>query len=418
MTKITPLITLLTVILVLTMVACLKFDSNTPIKKALSKGEGLSVGVAIANITPTEYKGIVLEGYEPRTCNEVHDQISARCISIIDGEEVVVLIALDLIGMLKIHNNELIHQISKNTGIDDDHIFIHCIHSHSGPAMLDISNDSRKYRNIVNDLVTEAVFESLENTQKARAVFQTGMCDAPIINRRHPTVDVTQKFTSIGFLDEDDLVLATVINFACHPVVLGPDNYEITADYVYYLRNHVEEALGGTAIYLNGSYGDINPIAIHEKWIYGRDGGTFTMAEELGVAIADEVLNAFEFSEEAEITIEVQTEKCRLKDGKITQKTTHFSILDLGSIQMAMVPGEPLSGFGQKIEGLLPGPYTMLLGTVNDYQSYIVDAEEWGKCSYRMPQIGCFEESKVFDSDIADLLEQGFSELVDKMYSN
>ena len=50
------------------------------------------------------------------------------------------------------------------------------------------------------------------------------------------------------------------MNFACHPVVLGPENLEISADYPGAMMAYVEREIGGQCLFLQGSAGDINPF--------------------------------------------------------------------------------------------------------------------------------------------------------------
>jgi len=90
-------------------------------------------------------------------------------------------------------------------------------------------------------------------------------------------------------------------------------------------------------------------------------------------------------------------------------------VVNFGSMQLAMFPGEPLSGFGKKMKPMLSGPQTMFIGTVNDYVGYIVPEDEWGNCDYSFLSEGYFEESAAFDNDMANILERGFLQLTDEI---
>jgi hypothetical protein len=50
-----------------------------------------------------------------------------------------------------------------------------------------------------------------------------------------------------------------VINFGLHPVVLGSDNYLVSADFVGYATTEIEQG-GGVCIFTNGGCGDVNPL--------------------------------------------------------------------------------------------------------------------------------------------------------------
>ena len=71
-----------------------------------------------------------------------------------------------------------------------------------------------------------------------------------------PTVGV------IRVSDDQDVVRAVIVNYACHPVVLGPKNQKISADYPGVMRRLVEERVGSDAmcLFIQGCCGDINPL--------------------------------------------------------------------------------------------------------------------------------------------------------------
>src|SRR5262249_47218771 len=59
----------------------------------------------------------------------------------------------------------------------------------------------------------------------------------------------------------DGSPLAILVNYACHPVVLGPDNLSYSADYPSTMRDTIEEGFNRSsmAFFLQGASGDINP---------------------------------------------------------------------------------------------------------------------------------------------------------------
>src|SRR5690606_12706978 len=54
--------------------------------------------------------------------------------------------------------------------------------------------------------------------------------------------------------------LAAVVNYACHPITVGPDGDLITPDYPGVVKRVVEQATGATCLFLQGAAGDIGPI--------------------------------------------------------------------------------------------------------------------------------------------------------------
>ena len=59
--------------------------------------------------------------------------------------------------------------------------------------------------------------------------------------------------------DESGKVLATVVNYACHPTTLAWDNTLISPDYVGAMREVVEQATGAPCLFLQGASGELGP---------------------------------------------------------------------------------------------------------------------------------------------------------------
>ena len=68
---------------------------------------------------------------------------------------------------------------------------------------------------------------------------------------------------------------------ACHPVVLGHDNLQISGDFAGAAVRHIEEQTGDKALFVNGACGDVNPRIT---------GGSFADVEALGQALGRAVI--------------------------------------------------------------------------------------------------------------------------------
>jgi len=80
---------------------------------------------------------------------------------------------------------------------------------------------------------------------------------------------------------------AALVGFGCHPVVLGPNNLLISADFPGAAMNAVEAGYGGDFVsaFVYGGGGDINPT-VH--------GGTFDHVNAMGEALAREAAAALD----------------------------------------------------------------------------------------------------------------------------
>jgi hypothetical protein len=85
---------------------------------------------------------------------------------------------------------------------------------------------------------------------------------------------------------KDGRVLATVVNYACHPTTLAWQNTLISPDYVGAMREIVESSSGAPCVFIQGASGDVGP----------RDGyvGDVEVADRNGRQLGYAVLAALE----------------------------------------------------------------------------------------------------------------------------
>ncbi len=86
--------------------------------------------------------------------------------------------------------------------------------------------------------------------------------------------------------DSSGQIIATVVNYACHPTTLAWDNTLISPDWVGAMRETVEQNAGGLCLFLQGASGDLGP----------RDGfvGDTSVADRNGRQLGFAVLSALQ----------------------------------------------------------------------------------------------------------------------------
>ncbi len=76
----------------------------------------------------------------------------------------------------------------------------------------------------------------------------------------NPGAAADQMLLAARITDDKGGLLATIVNYACHPTTLAWDNRLISPDFVGALRETVETALGGVCVFLQGASGDLGPV--------------------------------------------------------------------------------------------------------------------------------------------------------------
>jgi len=168
--------------------------------------------------------------------------------------------------------------------------------------------------------------------------------------------------------------IATLVNFTCHPVVLGPENLLISADYPGAMMRMVKNEIGGQVMFLQGACGDINPFWDKTP----PDEGAFEQVEKMGRTIADEVKlvsrSIFDFEETPKIS--VYTEVIQLASRVDTSRSDRNiraeinTILIGEDIALATFPGEFFVEHGLNLKRNSPFKHTFFVGYCNDMLYY------------------------------------------------
>jgi neutral ceramidase len=276
-------------------------------------------GFGQADITPA--LGCRLMGYGNRSsgATAVHDRLLARALVVAAGDERWALVSCELCYLNAATIGEARTAIEKQTGIAPDHVFLATTHTHSGPHDREAENWSRP----LAELIADAVATAAAKLQPAQIASGFGMLYGYSINRRWIDRPVDPAVAVIRIDDAGGRPLGLVANYACHAVVMGPDNLHISADWPGHACARLEAELGNdaTCIFLQGGAGNINPLVegVRQQLrtaptvvsignisaYYGsagdparynigdRTGGTFAEVAELGEAFAGEVLRIY-----------------------------------------------------------------------------------------------------------------------------
>jgi hypothetical protein len=151
-------------------------------------------------------------------------------------------------------------------------------HNHSVPVTLELGGAwIRRNREMVAPYV-ESVFDAIrcaaEEAAAALVPVRVGSAEgsSPLaVNRRMTAPDgraavglnpdgvVDHTLTVVRLDGEDDRPVATIVHYACHPIILGPDNRAVTPEFPGIVKRVVESALGGRCLFVQGACGDIGP---------------------------------------------------------------------------------------------------------------------------------------------------------------
>jgi hypothetical protein len=259
----------------------------------------LTAGVSRVTITPPV--GMYLIGMERTEASHgFRDNLYATALAISDGKNEIVIVGMDVLVIHPEMVRRIRQEACKLTHVRSENFMFCASHSHSGPVMHAFSDSNpmiRGYLENLTHLLIGGIRMAHNQMEPARLGFGRGKSGIAL-NRRFTRPDgVTVISANLeGPIDEevgvlridrlDGTPLATLVNYACHPVVLGNGSNVISADWPGAMRRTVEAVSKSKVIFLQGASADINP------WP-GVPSDSKEVLERLGMEIGGEVLKVW-----------------------------------------------------------------------------------------------------------------------------
>ena len=232
------------------------------------------VGIAHANWGSSVHQ--VAEGIDmPLYCNVLYIESEAS------GNKVIIL-DLDLCIIDDEIDQMIREAVLSVINIPSENIRISVSHTHAGPPYGRSDSTGGGWLTEGVDLIvpyfesfpekiSNAIKKATDSLKRCNISYGIGRSDINI-NRR-PADEKGNLFTGrnwdgivdhsvdvIGFDDENGNAVSTIVGYACHPTILGPENRLISPDYPGHMRKTVEDIVGGSCIFLQGAAGNQGPI--------------------------------------------------------------------------------------------------------------------------------------------------------------
>jgi hypothetical protein len=356
----------------------------------------LKASFAWCSITPSLDRPVYLAGFgQNRRAQSIHDDLSVRAVSLSDGSITLVLCALDLIGYFRPHVQQVIQRVhSRHPAV---RVLIASTHTHHGPDTMGLwgpdtstSGVDGAYMSELSDRITKTICEAIEGMQPAAGIKSTSVTVPGLVkNARNPKI-LDEELSVLQILPETGPPLVTLLDFPCHPEVLWEHNPHITADYPGYLRKAVEDSTHAPALFFSGALGGMLTPAVKDH--------SFEEAEAMGVRLAEAGLNAlYEAPLQVEPTVRFDRADIPIRLDNLLfkiaiwrklmpdvrtrgQVLSEVSLIKLGSMWLAAVPGELLPKLGLAIKKrlLASGAYhAAIIGLANDELGYLLPAEDF-----------------------------------------
>jgi hypothetical protein len=389
------------------------------------------------DITPPVGTGF--DGYAARQGNSlgIHDPLLGQLLLFESGDRQLVLITLDLLGTSLDFTQTVREDIRRAIGVPGDHTLVACSHTHSGAAGflplhagLPFFQDPELQQMTARKLVGAAIW-ARQRLQPARAGAGRGSVTGIGLNRNDPeNGPLDDEVILLRVDDQAGTPMAVVMNYGCHPTVLGYQNLYFSADFPGAARSALRQIYPDTIfLFTNGASGDVSTR-------FTRRDQSFDEVDRMGRLLAGEVLKQMQTiqsqpeaelragtrpvelqfrpfpapevaqKEVARLQAELETLKASgASHGEIrraitrvegatgqAQMTKEFAgrssiasqvqLLSIGDLALVGLPGEPFTRTVLDIKAGSPKPFTAVVSYANADEGYFPDAISIEKGSY------------------------------------
>ena len=374
----------------------------------------LRVGAAVRVITPDPLLPVSGGMGKPNPVREKRGDLTARAVVLRKGEVTVAVVALDVLGFPSVLGDRVRKQVGR---IPAENILIGSTHTHSAPDCYAFPDGKGghtgdlRYIDSVCNKAAEAVNEAIDRLQPARIKVATGEARGKIAYNYYAPDLYDRRMSVIRAMSPQGKTIATLVNYAIHPEVLGNDVGILSPDLIGPLCAKVEEQAGGIALFMNGAQGGMvtadnrdldrpkdGPRAV------GNDSRRWEECLRIGHLMADEARRLIEDAPEQEdptlfcdsIAVRFPVESKPMWDVVLGSPlkyphnddrsiTARINLVHIGNAQILTIPGEALPNIGFYLKRKMRGRHNLLFGLTNDAFGYIltkVDFQSFPRYDY------------------------------------
>ncbi|MGP0064142.1 MAG: hypothetical protein ACLQGP_11160 [Isosphaeraceae bacterium] len=374
----------------------------------------IQAGAAVRVITPEKLLPISGGMGIPKPSREKRGELTARALVLRKSDTTLAIVALDLLGFPSALGDRVRAKVSR---IPAANILIGSSHTHSAPDCYAFPDGKGghtgdlKYMEFVCDKTAEAINEAIDRLQPAWIKIATGEAKGKIAYNYYAPDLYDRRMSVIQAVSPQGKTIATLVNYAIHPEVLGNSVGILSPDLVGPLCEKIESQAGGTALFMNGAQGGMvtadnrnldQPRDSHLA--YWNDSRSWEECLRIGHLMAGEALRIVkDASEQKDPTLRCDALSLRFPvdsdamwavvvhsplkyphndDRSINAR---INLVNLGDAQILTIPGEALPNIGFYLKRKMRGKNNLLFGLTNDAFGYIltkVDFQSFPRYDY------------------------------------
>jgi hypothetical protein len=359
---------------------------------------GLRVGIAVRVVTPDPL--LPLSGGVGPSVSATAKQgdLTVRALVLEQGTNRVAIVGADFLGFPAALGDRVRATIRT---IAPQNILIGATHTHSAPDCYGFPDGKGgtgadlKYLETVCVRMAGAINDAIAGLQPARLKIATGEARGRIAYNYYAELLYDPRCHVIQAVDGSGKAIATLINYAIHPEVIGNSRGICSPDLVGPLYERITEQGGGTALFMNSAQGGM--VTADNRRPGKGEANDWAECQRIGRLLADEALRIVGpaplqgapriFCSARALTLPVDSPLMRrlLKglpavhgiSASGESIITQLNLVNIGNAQILTIPGEALPNIGCYLKRKMRGEHNLLFGLTNDAFGYILTREDY-----------------------------------------
>jgi len=368
--------------------------------------QSFKAGAAMKDITPDHLIPISGGMGTPDMPKDFKGKLTVRAFVLEKGATRIAIVSVDNIGWpayLGDRSRKLIK------GVAPENVLIGATHAHSCPDAYGFTDEKGntgadlKYLDWCVTQVAAAVNEAVSKLEPASLRTAVGEAKGKIAYNYYadklydPRCGIIQAMATSG--KNSGKPIATLVNYAIHPEILGTKSLLISPDLCGPLYDRIESKTGGMAIFMNSAQGGM--VTADTRLPNGKEANDWNECIRIGNLLADEALRIIEPAQVQQnpeiycaskvITFPIDSEKMRYvfqhsplaaearnQNSDFSKVSTRLNLLNIGKAQVVTIPGEALPNIGFYVKRKMKSSQPMLFGLTNDAFGYMLTKEDFG----------------------------------------
>lgn len=358
--------------------------------------QDLKAGAAVRILTPDPLLPVSGGIGTPKPTTQKKGELYARVLVLEKGNTRFAIVGVDNLGWSAILGDRSRTLIK---GIAPENVLIGATHTHSAPDAYAFPDEKGKtgadlkYLDWCTRQIADAVNEAVKNLAPAALKIAVGEAKGKIAYNYYadklydPRCGVIQAIATAG--SRKGLPIATLVNYAIHPEVIGSGQNILSPDLCGPLYARIESKVGGIALFMNSAQGGM--VTADNRRESGKEANDWEECIRIGELLADEALRIvadaplqkdpalycgsrmIRFPIDNPIMKYILS-KSPLKSPMASQDSisTRLNLLDIGTAQVLTVPGEALPNIGYYVKRHMNTKQPFLFGLTNDAFGYML----------------------------------------------